>query len=422
MCVLQSETEGVDRPCASRRFERVAIVHDWMFSRRGGEKVLERLLDLFPQSDLYVLFGEPEKVLRTRGIHRIKKSFLNRLPGIHRFYKHLLPLFPLATESHDLSGYDLVISSSSCAAKGVIPPPHALHIAYIHSPMRYAWDMERTYFPRPLQLRNPLAFLRGLFLSYLRVWDVTSAARVDLFLSNSRFVQRRIELYYGRPAEILHPPVHVEAFLSIAARRRERQNTVLLFGTWTPYKKLEVALEALVSKGFRVVAAGHGEGFDVSRNRYSTDDAERKHARADVTFVKAPSDEELCRLYEQAHVLVFPGVEDFGIIAVEAMASGLWVVGPDRGGTAETIRAGLTGFHFEPQKWHQMTDAVSRALESEPPGRTAEWEAHIRSFSEERFERDFMKRLQELQVSGRPDSGSSFSTDLQINALTENGQ
>lgn len=414
MHVLQSENEGSERPTSGMGFERVAIVHDWMFSRRGGEKVLERLLDLFPQSDLYVLFGEPEKILRTRGIHRIKKSFLHRLPGVKRYYKHLLPLFPLATESHDLSGYDLVISSSSCAAKGAIPPPQALHVAYIHSPMRYAWDMERTYFPRPVQLRNPLAFMRGLCLSFLRMWDVTSAARVDLFLSNSQFVQRRIELYYGRSAEVLHPPVHLDRFLAIAARRTVRQNTVLLFGTWTPYKKLEVAMEALLSKGFRVIAAGHGEGFESARNRHNAERAKGGNLPVTVTFVPSPSDEELCRLYEQAHVLVFPGVEDFGIIAVEAMASGLWVVGPDRGGTAETIRAGISGFHFKPQNWQQMTDVVARALEREPPARTAEWEAHIRSFSEDRFDRAFLKRLKELRESGRCRSGLSVGTGCQV--------
>jgi glycosyltransferase involved in cell wall biosynthesis len=397
MHVLQSASEAPTQLTSLKSYGRVAIVHDWIFTRRGGEKVLERLLNQFPHADLFILFGDPESILRTKGIHRVKKSFLHKLPGVERYYKFLLPLFPLATESHDLTGYDLVISSSSCAAKGVVPPPNALHISYVHSPMRYAWDMERTYFRKTPQLSRPIALLRGLFLSFLRMWDVTSSARVDLFLSNSMFVQRRIELYYGRQAEVLHPPVHLAPYLAIATRRIQRQNTVLLFGTWTPYKQLEVALEILLQKGFRVIAAGHGERFEAARAQHSETNNGRAMTTPSVSFVYSPSDAELCQLYEQAHVLVYPGVEDFGIIAVEAMASGLWVVGPCVGGTAETIRPGLTGFHFTPRKWDQMAEAVAQALKQEPPTQSDEWGEHIRSFSEERFDQAFIEAVEKLR-------------------------
>lgn len=393
---------------------RIAVVHDWMFSRRGGERVLERILNLFPQADLFVLFGDPERCLVTKNEHKVMRSFLAKLPGIERYYKYLLPLMPLAAESHDLSEYDLVISSSSCAAKGVICHPHAIHVAYIHSPMRYAWDMELSYFPRKNHnqtnirdltywknlLLKPVDFLRRILLSKLRIWDVTSSARVDVFCANSGFVKRRIELYYRRPSFVVHPPVDIEIFRSASVQRTPLQRSVLLFGAWVPYKRMDWALQGLRSAlpaDVHIIAAGHGELFEPTRKAFG-------HAHG-VEFIESPSGHVIEEMYLRSHVLAFPGIEDFGIIPVEAMSAGVWVVGPNRGGTSETIVEGLTGFLFdsdatEQERMNALIQGVTKALSREFPRNNSVVEEHLAKFSGAQFDNKLM--------------------DIVANAVTEN--
>jgi glycosyltransferase involved in cell wall biosynthesis len=373
---------------------RVAVVHDWMFTRRGGERVLERILNLFPQADLFVLFGEPERCLITKSQHKVVRSFLAKLPRIEKYYKYLLPLLPLATESHDLSNYDLVLSSSSCAAKGVICHPHATHVAYIHSPMRYAWDMELSYFPPADPKRSkwknlllgPIEFLRRILLSKLRIWDVSSSARVDVFCANSLFVKRRIELYYRRLADIVHPPVDFEIFRSARMQRTPLQRTVLLFGAWVPYKRMDWALKGLRSalpQDVHIIAAGHGELFEPTRRAFAEIPG--------VEFIESPSGHVIEEMYLRSHVLAFPGIEDFGIIPVEAMSAGVWVVGPNRGGTNETILDGVTGFLFDAdagpdQMMAALISGVNTALTREFPGKDDRVEKHLEKFSGAHFD------------------------------------
>ena len=188
---------------------RVALVHDWLTGMRGGEKVLEQLGALYPDAPIFTLFHFPGTVSAALESHPIHTSFLQRAPGIRRHYRHYLPLFPAAIEEFELGGFELVISSSHCVAKGVIPPPDGLHVCYCHTPMRYAWDQEHAYFPRR---RGLTARLRALTLTALRAWDAASAARVDRFIANSSFVAQRIRAYYGREAEVVHPPVAVDFF------------------------------------------------------------------------------------------------------------------------------------------------------------------------------------------------------------------
>lgn len=386
---------------------RVAVVHDWMFSRRGGERVLERILNLYPQADLFILFGDPQNTLVTRHHHQVTQSFLSKVPGVSKIYKYLLPFFPIAIESLNLSSYDLIISSSSCAAKGVIPPPHAVHISYIHSPMRYAWDMERTYFPDspPGIFRfRPLHAIRKVLLSRLRVWDTASAARVDAFCCNSEFVKRRIELYYHRKATTITPPVDVEKYYPVGKNRPRRQKTVLLFGAWVPYKRMDLALDALRSglpRDVKILAAGAGELFRQTRERHL-------HT-PNVEFTESPSDAQLADLYLQAHVLAFPGVEDFGIIPVEAMAAGVWVVGPNLGGTAQTIKQGLTGIQFkwipgdESQSLVNLVSATQEALSWDSPEPSETLRSHLQQYSGENFDKTFINFTQSiLELRGAP--------------------
>jgi glycosyltransferase involved in cell wall biosynthesis len=367
---------------------RVAVIHDWMFVRRGGEKVLEAMLDLFPEADLFHLFGKPE-VLKTHEPHRTTASFLASVPGIGRLYKMMLPLLPVAIESFNLQGYDLVLSSSSCVAKGVIPHPGALHVSYIHSPMRYAWDQEHQYFPSPPRLGSPIELLRRIWLSRLRQWDVTSAQRCDLLIANSRFVARRIALYYGRPATVVHPPVDVSRFGIDTTQPKPEPNgarKVLLFGAWVPYKSMRWALELLIANNIPVVAAGQGKELE---------ECARRHAgRADVEFVISPSDSRVRELYSEAHTILFPAIEDFGIVPLEATASGMFVVAPNVGGTAETVIDGVTGRHFQPGNGEAMMAAVKDALATpKSPETLATLRKHAEQFSYERFRNAYARSV-----------------------------
>jgi glycosyltransferase involved in cell wall biosynthesis len=310
---------------------RVALVHDWLTGMRGGEKVIEAVGSLFPGAPLFTLFHFPGSVSPEIEAHPIRTSFLQRAPGLRKHYRSYLPLFPAAIEEFDLSGFDLVVSSSHCVAKGVIAPPDAFHICYCHTPMRYAWDQEHSYFPQRTGIK---AHLRSLTLSALRAWDVSSAARVNHFVANSRFVARRIKTYYGRPAEVVHPPVSVDFFTpGPAAVRATEKGYCLVVSALAPYKKVEVAMAACEKLGLELRIVGDGperarlEGMAGARTR----------------FLGNVDAEELRDLYRGALLFLQPGVEDFGIASVEALACGTPVVAVGRGGILDVVDDGRHG-------------------------------------------------------------------------------
>ncbi|MFZ9519653.1 MAG: glycosyltransferase [Silvanigrellaceae bacterium] len=361
---------------------KVAVIHDWIFVRRGGERVLEQILNLLPNADLYCLMGRPQKVLKTTNTHRIFKSFIDSLPWVERYYKALLPWMPVAAESFDLSHYDLVVSSSSCVAKGIVPPPKALHACYIHSPMRYAWDQEHVYFPKRPSFFRPIEILRRIMLKNLRMWDVCSSARVDMFIANSHFVARRCELFYRRPAVVVHPGVELDRFLS-RPTRAEREKRVLIFGAWVPYKRMLHALELCLSQGFAVTAAGQGTELEMVASKYSKNPL--------VRIEMNPTDAQVASLYADHKVLLFPALEDFGIVPLEAMASGSWVVAPRQGGTGETVIDGKTGTLFD---WGDDTSML-RAVESALTQNVNEndLKTHAQSFSQNHFSENMADQL-----------------------------
>jgi glycosyltransferase involved in cell wall biosynthesis len=367
---------------------RVAVVHDWVFVRRGGERVLEQILNLFPNADLYCLLGKPENILKTQNNHKITTSFLNKLPAVEKYYKILLPYFPIATESFNLNEYDLVISSSSCAAKGVIPPPKAKHICYIHSPMRYAWDQEHNYFPKPISLLSPKEIIRRKLLSKLRIWDITSTARTDLIVANSHFVARRCELYYRRTAQVVHPSVELDRFLTLPPQKRESR--ILLFGAWVPYKKMYEAVETCVKLGIAVTAAGQGPDLERVAQNFSKNQL--------VRIEKNPTDEQVAQFYSTHKALLFPALEDFGIVPLEAMASGCWVVAPQQGGTGETVIHGKTGTLFELGDATSLENALRKALECEVDAE--QLKLHAQSYSHAHFAEDFADRILTLLEKG----------------------
>ncbi len=373
---------------------RVAVVHDWLFVRRGGEKVLEEILDLFPQADFHYLFGNPNTALRNIEKHRLVPSFLASIPGISKFYKMFLPLLPVAAEAWNLQKYDLIISSSSCVAKGIIPNPLAAHVSYIHSPMRYAWDQEHRYFPEPVTLLNPVELVRRILLSNLRRWDVTSAMRIDKLVANSAFVARRCKLYYGRQAQVVYPPVEWEHFQN-SPRKPDAGGKVLLFGAWVPYKRMRWALEILLANNIPVIAAGSGEDFNAAKLAHGANNL--------AEFYERPSDEKVTELYSRSQILLFPAIEDFGIVPLEAIAAGVPVVAPNVGGTAETVSHGITGIHFNEGDPNSMLNAVLEARKQWQSGvDRAIFCKHAALFSRDTFRNNFSKIILEALAERTP--------------------
>jgi glycosyltransferase involved in cell wall biosynthesis len=329
---------------------RVALVHDWLTGMRGGEKVIETLGSLYPEAPLHTLFHFPGSVSPAIESHPIRTSFLQKAPGIRRHYRSYLPLFPAAIEEFDLSGFDVVLSSSHCVAKGVIAAPDAFHLCYCHTPMRYAWDQEHAYFPS----RHGLGpRLRSLALTGLRAWDVASAARVSLFVANSRFVARRIEAYYGRPAEVVHPPVDVDFFTPGKPRKGEGDpGYCLMVSALAPYKKVELAMAACEKLGMELRVVGEGP----ERKRLAALESPR------VRFLGKVGPEKLRELYRGARFFLQPGVEDFGIASVEALACGTPVVAVARGGILDVVEDGRHGVLYP--DWEgpaALADAIDKA-------------------------------------------------------------
>ncbi|MEK7773826.1 MAG: glycosyltransferase [Deltaproteobacteria bacterium] len=300
---------------------KVALIHDWLTGMRGGEKVLEVFCEIFPDADLYTLLHIPGSVSKTIENRSIKTSFVQRLPLAGRRYRAMLPLFPLAIESFDLNGYDLVLSSSHCVAKGVIPPPGALHISYIHTPMRYVWDMRREYFGGKGWASGRLI---ALFSHYLRMWDVSSSARVDHFIANSAYVAKRVEKYYRRPAHVINPPVDCSMF---RLNQERGGDFYLIVSAFAPYKRIDTAIEAFNGLGLKLKVIGTGQ--DEKRLK--------SMAGKNVEFLGWKTDKELADYYSRCKALVFPGEEDFGIVPLEAMACGRPVIAYGKGGALETI-------------------------------------------------------------------------------------
>jgi glycosyltransferase involved in cell wall biosynthesis len=347
---------------------------------RGGEKVLLSLARLFPSAPILTLLhvrGSVDPELEAR---EIRTSFLQHAPGVARHYRHYLPLFPLAAEQLDLAGFDLVLSSSHCVAKGVRPARGAVHLCYCHTPMRYVWDRYLDYFA-PERL-SPLARLVIPPVSAgLRAWDVASAVRVDRFLANSAYVAGRIARYYGRQAEVVPPPVDVDFFTPAAAETAGRYDLVV--SALAPYKRIVLALEAYRGTGRPLWIVGSGP------------DAERLRAAAppEALFLGRVDDLELRELYRGCRAVLMPGVEDFGIVPLEAMACGRPAVVFAEGGGVETVEPGRTGLVFQEPTPAALRAAVSR-LETTRFDRLtlrARAEAHRREVFEGRI-REFVDR------------------------------
>jgi glycosyltransferase involved in cell wall biosynthesis len=300
---------------------------------RGGEKVLLSLAHLFPEAPIFTLLHVRGSVAPQLEAREIRTSFIQHLPGVERHYRNYLPLFPTAAERFDLRGFDLVVSSSHCVAKGVRPGPGALHLCYCHTPMRYVWDRYDDYFG-PGRLGPLQRLVVPRVAARLRRWDTASARRVDRFVANSAYVATRIQRYYGREAEVLSPPVDTEFFTPGDDRPGSYD---LIVSALAPYKRLELALDAYRGSGWPLRVVGTGPEADRLRDL----------APAEATFLGHVPDEELRELYRGCRAVVMPGVEDFGIVPLEAMACGRPAVVYGEGGGPESVEPGRTGLVFD---------------------------------------------------------------------------
>lgn len=361
---------------------KVAIIHDWLLGLRGGERVLDALCELYPSADLFTLFHEPGAVGPVIGRHPIQASFLNRFPEVSRYYRWLLPLYPLAIERFDLTPYDLVISSSHCVAKGIIPRPDAVHVCYCHTPMRYAWDRYGDYFP------GAKGALVAPFLHYLRLWDVTSAARVDHFVANSTWVRDRIEKYYRRDADVIPPFVDLETFRP--APETARGDYYLVVSALAPYKRIDLAIRACnaLDRELRIV----GEG--------QLDRELRALAGPRTRFLGRVALDEVKRQYAGARALLFPGEEDFGITPLEAMACGKPVIALGRGGALDSVVDGETGLFFPEPTVESLTDAIRR-FESGAAFSPARCRERAERFGRETFLARFRETVDRITAARR---------------------
>ncbi|GAN46436.1 glycosyltransferase [Methylobacterium radiotolerans] len=359
---------------------RVAIVHDWLYIVGGAERVLEQLLRIYLDADVFALFDFLPDADRARlGYTQARTSFIQRMPFARTRHRNYLPLMPLAIEQFDLSAYDLVISSSYAVAKGVLTGPDQLHVSYIHSPMRYAWDMQHTYLRESGCDAGMKSLLARLILHRMRVWDFRTAAGPNAIVANSAFVARRIHKVYGRTAEVIHPPIT----LPTLRYDGPRANHFLVASRLVPYKNVEAVIRAFaLLPDLELVVAGSGP--DAARLR--------EIAGPNVTFSGFVPDAELRHLMATARAFIFAAEEDFGIIVVEATSEGTPVLALGRGGARETVQTRgpqRTGMFFDVPEPEAIAECVRRFLLQESHfTREACW-AQAETFSAELFRSRF---------------------------------
>ena len=326
--------------------EKVALLHYWLTNMRGGENVLAEFCRLFPDADIFTHAWNPEKVREPFASHRITETFIGRLPLARRKCQMYLPLMPSALARLDLSGYDLILSSESGPIKGIRKPAGARHVCYCHTPMRYIWDMYEDYY-QAAGFGGRIAM--RLFRDFMRRYDLRSAESVDMFLANSRFVAERIKRIYGRDSTVVYPPVDAECF--VRQREDERKEYYLFTGQLISYKRPELALRACLRMGRKLVVIGDGPMLKTLEKEAA--------GSPDIVFAGRAERPQLRRYYAEARALLFPGIEDFGIVPLEAQCVGTPVIALGIGGALETVKNGETGVFFP----EATVDSLCAAME-----------------------------------------------------------
>lgn len=380
---------------------RIAVVHEWLLDYAGSERVLREILDLYPQADLFTLIDSRDAELRA-AISRPTKatSFLQSFPRPRQWLRYYVPLMPLAVEQFDLAGYDIVVSSSHAVAKGVITGPSQLHLSYVHTPMRYAWDLQHEYLRSAGLTRGPLSWAARLALHRLRQWDARSANGVDVLVANSQHVARRIRKAYRRDAQVLHPPVDVSAF----PLQQEKEDFYLTVSRLEPYKRVDLLVAAFKRMPERRLVV-IGDGPEMRRLRSGLP--------PNVALMGRLPTSEVQHAMQRAKAFLFAGIEDFGIVMAEAQACGTPVIAYGRGGAAEIVRtddvSGPTGLLFSEQTADAVVDAVRRFAADVPRCSAERCRENALRFDRARFRSRFEELLRthwerfSAEIAGRPD-------------------
>lgn len=325
---------------------KVAIVHDWLVTDAGAEKVLKSIIELYPNADIFSLVDflddkDRESVVNNK---KINTSFIQKLPFAKNHFRNYLALFPLAIESFDLSSYNLIISSSWAVAKGVKTTSNQLHISYCYTPIRYAWDLHDEY---TKNLKQPKKFLVKATLKYIRKWDIKTLDRVDYFIADSKFVQNRIKKTYDRESLVIYPPVDIKNYNLC----EEKDDFYFTASRLVPYKKTKLIVEAFNEMpDKKLVLIGDGEEFSIIK----------KIAKENIKILGYQDKNTMIQHMQKAKAFVYAAVEDFGIVPIEAMASGTPVIALDAGGTAETVVDMVSGVHFKEQTVQDIKKAVAK--------------------------------------------------------------
>lgn len=365
---------------------KVAIVHDWLTTYGGAETFVELWLRMYPQADIFTLVYDKKNLKGHFEGVKIYTSKLQKLPFATKLYKKLLKFMPKAFESFDLSGYDLVLCSSSSCAKGVIVPPHVPQIAYVHTPMRYAWDLYFDYRKRSGKLTR---FFMDKWMSDIRLWDYVSAQRIDTIVANSKYIGRRIKKFWNRDSSVIYSPVNTRRFY--ADETKQREDFYVTYSRMVQYKRMDLAVAACKQLGKKLVVIGGGPEEENLRKIAAGD--------KNIVFLGKAPDEVLRDNLQRCKAMIFCAEEDFGLAPVEAQACGAPVIAFGRGGACETVVEGKTGTFFDRQETESVVDAISRfeQLDSEGKFDRKTVIEHALTFSEERFRKEFEAIVEETR-------------------------
>jgi glycosyltransferase involved in cell wall biosynthesis len=371
---------------------KTAVVHEWFTALAGSEKVIEQFCKLYPEADLFAVYADATTVAKAEYLQgrAIQTSFIQNMPKAAKHYRNYLPLMPLAIEQFDLSAYDVVLSSAHAVAKGVLTGPDQLHISYVHSPMRYAWDLQHQYLREAGLTSGVKGWMTKGLLHWMRMWDHRTAAGVDHFVANSHYIARRIRKVYRREAEVIYPPVDVSEF----SMGEQRDDFYLAVSRMVPYKKMDLIIEAFAQTPQRkLVVVGEGPEFEKCKAK----------AGRNITLLGYQSLDTLRDLMQRTRALVFAAEEDFGIIVVEAQACGAPVIAFGKGGALETVvgldtgAARPTGVFFQRQDVPSLLSAVDQFERSEELFEPEACRANALRFSQERFCDDFGRFVQQCK-------------------------